>query len=382
MLSAQLLKLKTAYQEHFNESPSVWVKAPGRINLIGEHTDYSEGFVLPLAINRYVSLAFSPRKDSFLILHSVDFNQKFEVDLLKDFTPSGTWTDYILGTIWAFKEKGFILKGLNGVLSGNIPIGAGLSSSAALQVAFGSAILNSSMINITTDELAKLCQKGEVEWVGVDVGIMDQLISASGISSHSLLIDCRTLKYDYVKIPDGISFVVLDTNTRRKLTQSGYNTRHLEVREAAKLIGVPFLRDATLEMLLEKRLNLSGLLFRRAKHVISENQRVFDLTKAMGSHDLSSMGTIINESHHSLAFDFEVSTLELDTIVNLAQQQPSCFGARMMGAGFGGCGLALINPDEIDTFSSSVYSGYLQKIHIEPQIYNVLSSDGVRYGKF
>jgi galactokinase len=367
----------SAHQRCFHKHPSAIISAPGRINLIGEHTDYSEGFVLPVAIDRNVTISFSPRKDDIVHIYSKDFDAEIRLRLSDLARNTGGWVDYVMGMAWALIEAGFQLSGWEGVITGNIPIGAGLSSSAALEVATGKAFCLSSGFDLSPTQLALISRKAESDWVGVNVGIMDQLISAAGKENHAILLDCRSLNYEYVPIPDQISLVVLDTMTRRELTQTEYNTRHQEVNQAAKILGIEYLRDATLDMLQEKKAQLTPKLFQRGKHVINENQRVEKFSYAMRNGDLLSMGALINASHNSLRDDFEVSSRELDLIVNLAQNQPNCLGARMMGAGFGGCALALLSNGDVKRFSRDIYQGYLAETNIEPHIFSVQSSDGV-----
>lgn len=366
-----------AHQQRFNENPSAIVSAPGRINLIGEHTDYSEGFVLPVAIDRNVTISFSPRIDDILHIYSMDFDADIKIHLNAIKRGHGGWVEYISGMAWALMEAGFQLSGWEGVIAGNIPIGAGLSSSAALEVATGKAFCLSSSIDLSPTQLALISRKAESDWVGVNVGIMDQLISAAGKENHAVLLDCRSLNYEYVPIPDQISLVVLDTMTRRELTQSEYNARYEEVNLVAKTLGVEYLRDATIDMLKEKKAMLTPTLFRRGKHVIAENQRVIDFTIAMRNSDLLLMGSLINASHNSLRDDFGVSSKELDLIVSLAQNQSSCLGARMMGAGFGGCALALLSNHDVESFSRDIFHAYQAETNIEPHIFNVKSSNGV-----
>ncbi len=378
----QMRHLEKFFRKIYHASPALFVSAPGRINLIGEHTDYSEGFVFPAAIDRYISIAFTPRTDTMLSVYSIDYNQQFNINLQETFKSAKGWTDYILGVVWAFNKNNFKLRGFNGVISGNIPIGAGLSSSAALQVALVKAFLLSSFLDLSPVEIAKLCQQSEVEWIGVDVGIMDPLISSAGKANHALLIDCRSLEFDLSKIPEGIAFVVLDTNTRRKLTTSDYNLRHNEVAQASMFLDVPHLRDASIDLLQQKEREMPPQLYRRAKHVIFENQRVHEFQSAMRNNDLIQMGNLINSSHRSLRDDFQVSTSELDLIVNLALKQENCLAARLMGAGFGGCALALLSADQVKSFSSNISSAYQQETNIKPHIFEVSIADGVSWGKF
>ncbi len=367
----------STYKRLFMESPSYISRAPGRINLIGEHTDYSDGFVLPVAIDRTVTIAFSPRDDDLLHIYSTDFDDEIIVSLGDLQREHAGWKDYAVGMAWAMIDSGLQLTGWQGVVAGNIPIGAGLSSSAALEVAIGQTFCLSSGLNLSKTDLAQISRKAETDWVGVNVGIMDQLISAAGKEGHALLLDCRSLEFEYVPIPKRARLIVLDTKTRRELTLSDYNTRHEEVRKTAMILGGQQLRDATPSLIQLNKNRLSNTHYRRAKHVVSENVRVNNVVIAMRSDDLNTMGDLINESHVSLRDDFEVSSDELNLIVELAQSQPNCVGARMMGAGFGGCALALLNNGDIQGFIQTVNKPYHAETGIEPNIFEVFSTQGV-----
>lgn len=378
MIETRRQQIITAYNRRFNISPSMIVSAPGRINLIGEHTDYTEGFVLPVAIDRDVTIAFSPRQDDLVRVYSLDYEEEFETHLSSFEKQHQPWAEYIIGMAWTLINAGFQLSGWQGVVSGNIPIGAGLSSSAAFEVAVGKTFCLSSEIEISPTLLAKLAQMAEINWVGVNVGIMDQLISSAGKANYAMLLDCRTLKINHVPIPDQVSFIVLDTLTRRELTHSAYNTRHEEVKKATQILELHSLRDASIELLQEKQTHLTDTLYRRARHIVTENERVNRFVTSMRNNAIAQMGALINASHVSLRDDYEVSSNALDTIVNLAQNHPGCLGARMMGAGFGGCALALLRRGDDDRFSLDVSAAYRGKTGVEPNIFRVNSADGVR----
>lgn len=375
-------KAYTKYSDIFNSKPEWMVFAPGRVNLIGEHTDYSDGFVFPLAINMGIVIAFTSRDDDELKLFSLDFNEKFEQRISKSKKEEPSWREYIKGVIWALNKSGYKLKGIQGVFTGDLPIGAGLSSSAALEVATAKAFCIASEIEIIRKNLAKICQKAEREWVGVNVGIMDQLISSIGRSGYAVQLDCRTLEWKYFPIPESACFVIMDTNTRRELSHSEYNTRHKEVEKAADVLGVTHLRDATYSLLQNYKDQLPSSIYNRARHVITENDRVHAFGSAMEANDLQRMGDLLNESHESLRRDFEVSSRELDIIVQLSREQNECYGARMTGAGFGGCALALIEKGEIDPFTKKVTDQYFVKTGIRPNIFKVESTDGVQAFKY
>jgi galactokinase len=365
------------FRDLFGADPEFVVFAPGRVNLIGEHTDYSDGFVLPFAINLGIFLAFSPANNEQIDIYAIDFDQLFSQKISKNSKGPADWTAYIKGVIWALKSQDVDINGFQGVVAGNLPIGAGLSSSAALEVASAKALSISSDVDTTRSELAQICQRAEREWVGVNVGIMDQLISACGKRDHAVKLDCRTLETEYVLIPDGICFVVLDTNTRRELSQSAYNTRHEEVESAAQILKVPALRDATLNMLTKEKYKIPSSIYRRARHVITENARVHAFVNAMNDHNLQKMGQLLNKSHISLRDDFEVSSKELNIIVYIAEAHPGAYGARMAGAGFGGCALAMVDERFLDDFIHNVHHEYQLQTKIEPHIFKVESSDGV-----
>lgn len=371
-------KIIKAYQHKFSNLPEVLISAPGRINLIGEHTDYSEGFVMPVAIDLEIVIALQKRTDKVVNLFSLDLVENGIININQLNKADGGWIEYIKGVAWALQEYGYDLTGWQGVMTGSIPIGAGLSSSAALETAAIKAFCYSSALKLSETEIAKFGQKAEVQWVGVNVGIMDQLISSAGKVNHAVLLDCKTLDFDYIPIPPTVRFIVLDTMTRRELTTSEYNRRHEEVKTACNILGVPTLRFASRALLSEKRAEFPPAVYLRAKHVITENARVHSFCRAMLAGNLSEMGQILNASHASLRDDFEVSSRELDIIVHLAQEHPACYGARLMGAGFGGCALAIIDERDMHSFILSIQGAYRAATAIDPNIFSVVSSDGVR----
>lgn len=366
------------YFHIFQISPTKLISAPGRINLIGEHTDYSGGFVLPVAINLGIMIAINPRKDNQVRLFSIDF-EEYKVLNLDRLTRSGDkWAEYIKGVAWVLQENGHNLKGWQGVIKGTIPIGAGLSSSAALEIAAIQAFCISSNLSLSPTTKAHFGRKAEIDWVGVNVGIMDQLISAAGKADHAILLDCQTMDMTYIPIPKAARFVVLDTMTRRELTNSDYNKRHEEVEIAADIIGVPTLREGSLAILADNKEAMSETIYRRAKHVLTENERVLSFSTAMHLGDLEKMGELLRLSHISLRDDFEVSSDELNLIVDIATKHPLCLGARMTGAGFGGCALALLNAGDVRGFIDQVSQKYLSETGIHPQVFSVSSEAGVR----
>jgi galactokinase len=343
--------------------PSFVARAPGRVNLIGEHTDYNEGFVLPMSIDRSVSIAFAPRTDSRVVVRSADFAgvADFAVEELRTPPESGSadWTEYVRGVAWAFGDAGLRLRrGIDAVAAGDVPVGAGLSSSAALELAVARALAQANDLPWDAARMARVCQRAENEWVGVQCGIMDQLISAAAVQGHCLLIDCRSLDTRRVPIPPGAAVVILDTGTRRALADSEYNERRMQCREAAALFGKTVLRDVYMGMLEARARELAPVVHRRARHVVLENARTIAASAALERGDLATVGALMDESHVSLRDDFEVSSPALDCIVSIARAQKGCFGARMTGAGFGGCAVALTRADLAPEFARVVKESY------------------------
>jgi galactokinase len=370
----QLLEgFKTKYS-----GPQVVVKAPGRVNIIGEHTDYNDGFVMPVAIDRFTWIAARSRTDSRVKLTSLDFVNTIEFDLQDIRKDKEGWGEYFKAVAWILEEKGYPLKGFEGVVTGNVPIGAGLSSSAALELALCKMFAEVSNFDWVPPEMAKLSQEAENRWVGVNCGIMDQMISACGKENQALLIDCKDLSMQTAPLPKGTSIVVMDTSTRRGLVDSAYNERRQQCEDAAKFFGVKTLREVDINQLEEVKDKLSELVYQRAKHVISENNRVLEAFKAMKNNDSETLGQLMNESHESLRYDFEVCNSALNTIVGIAQKQTGCLGARMTGAGFGGCAVALIKSDSAEKFVQEVSKDYHEKTKLDAKIYVCKISDGAQ----
>jgi galactokinase len=366
-------KAHEAFVERYDRQPFGLARAPGRVNLIGEHTDYNDGFVMPMAINRQMVIAFNPRDDRRVKVYSLDLDQEIDFsldDLQRD--ASGPEA-YLQGVAWALGQAGYPLAGFEGVMHGNIPIGAGLSSSAALEVVTTRIFSVLSNSPWKADEMARIAQRAENEWVGVACGIMDQLSSAVGSTQ---LIDCRTLGTQQVPLPSGTAVMVMDTGTRRGLVDSAYNERRQQCNQAAEFFNVSALRDVTLDMLAAGMPDLGPISGIRARHVVTENQRVLLAQEAMQNDDPVSLGEYMIASHNSLRDDYEVSSPSLDRIVSLALQHPACYGARMTGAGFGGCAVALIKAQEAEDFIQSVAPQYQQATFNQPSIYICLPAEG------
>ena len=364
------------FASRFGQSPRWVVRAPGRVNLIGEHTDYNDGFVLPLAIDRAVWIALRPRDDRRVVVHSIDYNQSAEFSLENLQNEKSGWIEYIKGTAWALADAGFKLTGWEGVMQGDVPLGAGLSSSAALEMATARAFAAAGNLDWNPAAMAKLGQRAENRWVGVNCGIMDQLISAAGRADHALLIDCRSLDTQPVPFPAGVAVVVLDTSTRRGLVDSAYNERRSQCEAAAKFFGVTALRDVTVEQFRQSADGLDAVTRRRALHVITENDRTLKAADAMRSGDAVGLGRLMQQSHVSLRDDYEVSSDALNAMVECASDHEACYGARMTGAGFGGCAMALIRAEAAEDFVRHTSTAYQQKTGHEPAVYVCRATNG------
>jgi galactokinase len=357
-----------AFEVHYGTAATWLVRAPGRVNLIGEHTDYNDGYVFPMAMNRAVWIALGPRSEDRLFLHSLDFDQSLELNLGAFQRDKTEWREYVKGMVWALQEEGFPLAGWEGVITGDIPIGSGLSSSAALLVGTARACSAAADFRWRPVHMAKLAQRAENEWVGVNVGIMDPLISAVAERGKAALIDCRNLAIEQISLPVNLKVVVMNTMKARGLVESAYNDRRRECEIAARVFGVKALRDVSFAHLRKAKERLDSTVYRRARHVITENERTLNMGEMLKSGDLDAVGELLRASHASLRDDFEVSCRELDIIVEAANRYPGCVGARMTGAGFGGCAVALVMGDAAKDFSRQVSGEYRQQLGIEPEL--------------
>ncbi len=346
-----------SFAERFGGEPTLVVHAPGRVNLLGEHTDYNEGFVLPMALHLGAWIALRPRADDRVVLRSLDFGEEQAFELSRLHRGQG-WIEYVKGTAWALQEAGASLRGWDGVVTGEVPIGAGLASSAALEVAAARAFAAAADLPWQPVTAARLAQRAENEWVGVQCGIMDQLVIAAGREGHALLIDCRHLTTRPIPLPPGTVVAVLDTSTRRDLVDSTYNARRARCEEATRRCGVRSLRDLSLSELEQRADALTDEQLRLARHVVTENARTLAAAEAMTDGDAAAMGALMDASHRSLRDDFGVSSPALDAIVAAAQQAPGCFGARMTGAGLAGCAVALVEESASAAFAAETEQAY------------------------
>ncbi len=370
------LTVRQEFEQRFGTPSAFVVRAPGRVNLIGEHTDYNDGFVLPLAIDRAVWIALRPRADRQVVAHSLDFTGStvFSLDELR--RGNDGWAEYVKGVAWVLQEAGYSLHGWEGVIAGDVPVGAGLSSSAALELAVARAFAAVSELAWDAPTMARLGQRAENEWVGVRCGIMDQMISAAGRAGHALLIDCRSLDTEAVPFPSGTTVVVLDTATRRGLVDSAYNERRRQCESAARAFGVSALRDVSSARFEAEGGRLDEITHRRVRHVITEIERTLQAADAMRRGDAVEVGRLMNASHVSLRDDFAVSSQELNVMVECGRTHPACLGIRMTGAGFGGCAVALVQSKQAETFTSTVAASYQEATKIAPIVYVCAATDG------
>jgi galactokinase len=368
--------VRDAFRLRFAMEATVVVRAPGRVNLIGDHTDYNDGFVLPMTIDRAVWLAASPRTDSRVCMHSAALGECTEFALANVPVAKDGWERYVHGVAGALQQAGHILTGWQGVALADIPMGAGLSSSAALELAVARTFVELSAATWDATRSATLCQIAEHQWVGVNCGIMDQLASALGQVNHALLIDCRSLQTRALALPHGCTVVILDTGVRRGLVNSAYNQRRQQCESAATMLGVAALRDVDLTRFARDGSRLPELVRRRALHVITENERVCSAAEALRQGDAEALGQLMCASHQSLRDDFGVSCDELDAIVEIAQRQPACYGARMTGAGFGGCAVALVQAQHAQDFAVNVAQEYKKATGVIAPVYLCAATDG------
>ena len=366
------------FVEQYGFDPQYLIRAPGRVNLIGEHTDYNDGFVLPMAINRAIWIALQVSNESIVQLYSKDYGEEFVLNINEIKPGDVAWGEYVAGVAWALAENGFGLAGWRGVVVGDIPIGAGLSSSAAIELAVARAFSLAAGFEWQPIEMAKIAQFSENQWVGVNCGIMDQTIVATGEEGHALMIDCRSLELQSVPLPAGTVVVILDTNTRRGLVESAYNERRAQCEAAATLFEVTALRDVSPEMFESHKEKLEPTTRKRAKHIIYENQRVLDAVDGLRQGDAESFGRLMNESHVSMRDDFEISRTEMDIMVAIAQSEAGCLGARMTGGGFGGCAVALVDEAYAERFSKVVARKYAEQTGLAAEIYITGAENGVR----
>ena len=366
-----MMSIEKIFRDLFKEEPVV-VRSPGRLNLIGEHTDYNMGFVLPAAIDKAIYFAITPRCDNNCKLFAVDLNDSHEFTTDKLIRSGKGWPNYLMGVVDQLIKSGYNIKGFNCVFGGDIPIGAGLSSSAAIEAGLIFALDHIFDLGIDKLSLVKMAQKSENEFVGVNCGIMDQYINIFGETGNALRIDCRSLENELVPFDyKNISVVLFNTNVSHSLASSEYNKRRKECTIGVEIIqkeypGVHSLRDVSTGMLDEFKLKLDPVIFKRCKYVVGENERLLNACEALKMHDLETFGQYLYETHEGLSSGYEVSCNELDYLVELTKDQPAVYGSRMMGAGFGGCTINLIENDEVENISRIITQKYKQKFNLSP----------------
>jgi len=374
-------RLSALFADLYGAPPAIY-RAPGRVNLIGEHTDYNDGFVMPAALDLYTYVAVSPRPDRRLRVYSESMSETCDLDL-DSIHPgrSGHWSDYVRGVAGVFESSGYRLRGADLAITTEVPLGSGLSSSAALEVSTAWALLNNSEIGIDRTTVAQMCQKAEHVYAEMRCGIMDQFISCHGRAGHALMLDCRSLDFQLVPIPAQVRLMVCNTMVKHEHASGGYNTRRRECEEgfhglAQILPGIRALRDVTRGELEKHADCLNPVIYKRVRHVVTENDRVKEAVSALKAGDMSTFGKLMADSHRSLRDDYEVSTPALDLMVELANGQEGVYGARMTGGGFGGCTINLVDAAHAEEVQQRLERNYEAKTGLKPAILICEASDG------
>jgi galactokinase len=369
------------HQQHFGQQGHAFA-APARVNLIGEHTDYTGGLVMPMAIDFQTIAVISPRHDGRAILYSANYKEEasFEVTSLKH-APRGHWSDYPAGVMWALQQENIALDSFSMTLAGDVPLGAGLSSSASVEVATAMALQHHAGVKLPLEKLATLCRRAENEYVGAKSGIMDQFVVAGAVAHRAMLLDCRSLTFELLPLPEQIRVVICNSMVKHAVATGEYGDRRDEVESGQAVVsrerpGVNLLRDATLEDLEACRTKMSASSFARCRHIITENQRVLDAREALLHEDMKRFGTLMIEAHKSMRDDFQASCSEIDTLVEIAIRQPGCFGARITGGGFGGCTVNIVRVEAVEQFVATLEDEYATKTGITAQCFVSAPSDG------
>jgi galactokinase len=356
--------------------------APARVNLIGEHTDYTGGFVMPMAIGFRTVAVVSSREDGRAVFYSANYDEEigFEIASLKR-TPAGRWSDYPAGVLWSLGKEGVAIGGFNMSVTGDVPLGAGLSSSASVEVATAMALLSHARAELPLEKVATLCRRAENEYVGAKSGIMDQFAVAGCVANRAMLLDCRSLKYELLPLPDAVRVVICNSMVKHAVATGEYGDRSAEVEAGQALLrrerpGVELLRDATLEDLEACRDMMSAASFKRCRHIITENQRVAEAREALLQGDVERFGALMVAAHVSVRDDFAASCEEVDVLVAIAMRQAECFGARITGGGFGGCTVNVVRADAAEKFVATLRREYAATTGIEADCFVCVPSDG------
>jgi len=365
--------------------------APGRVNLIGEHTDYSDGFVMPAAIDFATVVAISPRTDGRILAHSVNYDERLDksvAELLDDGFNSLRggrvvhWSDYPAGVLWALREHGVAVDGgFSLTIAGDVPLNAGLSSSASVEVATAIAVLGAAGVKLQLTKIALLCQRAENAFVGANCGIMDQFVSCCGQQDHAVMLDCRWLEFKLTPIPKDVRIVICNSMVKHSVAGGEYNTRRAEIEKGTEILSshraeIKALRDATVGDLAKWGNEMPSNVLKRCRHVVTENARVLAAAEAFRVSNLTHFGELMRQAHISLRDDFEASCKEIDILVELAVKLTGCFGARLTGGGFGGCTVNLVDANHVEEFTAAMRAGYLEATGIKAEIYTSRASDG------
>ncbi len=379
-MSVQARDLAVEFAYRFGRAPTV-SRAPGRVNLIGEHTDYNDGFVMPAALEFATLTAASPRPDRRLAVYSMIMDETREFDLDAPPAASGDWSDYVIGVALMLERSGLTLSGADLVVWSDVPIGAGLSSSAALEVSVAHALLTQSDLRFDPIKIALICQRAENDFVGMRCGVMDQYIACCGVAGHALLIDCRSLTSRHVAIAPNLRLLIANSGVRHQHAGGEYNLRREACEEGVRLLSrylgpIQALRDVTPEQLEAKRRKLPDLVYRRCRHIVTENARVLEAERALQAGDFVACGRAMNASHVSMQKDFEITCPEVDMLVGLAQTVKGVYGSRMTGGGFGGCTVSLLEASAVDKASQILTDGYRIATGLDTDIFVCAPSDG------
>ncbi len=382
-LASRVENLRRRFRELYSHDPRIF-RAPGRVNLIGEHTDYTEGFVMPLAINLHAWVVAAPRADQRIRVYSENVGEFAEMELSDTAVNlRGHWSAYILGVVASLVASGRKIRGADLFIEGEVPMGAGLSSSASVEVATGFALLALSGLSMPPAELAKICQRAENHYAGAMVGIMDQMMAACGRENYALLLDCRNLEFEPLRLFDGARFVVCNSMVKHDHAANEYNQRRADCETAVRILstkipGLRALRDLSLADLERFQSELPPTVYRRSRHIVTENARVLAAKDAIENANPKLFGELMKQSHASLRDDYNVSCAEVDVLVDLANNSKGVYGSRMTGGGFGGCTISLVKSEDVDAFKKSIVREYHQATKLSPDVYVFHASDGAQ----